>query len=126
MAHGGLSRKTGRSVAGTRVTRRVIALRATCVAIALAHGLPGSAAAGTLGDFEGAATAPKSTAAPSRGGSGSGVRVGSNVGENMGGDLTLLAVIGLAAGAEMSLARMRGTPSAYGVNITPRLAGAPR
>lgn len=104
------------------------AMRTVCIAIALAHGLPSGAMAGTLGDFEGTATAPKSAAAPSGGGGGgggSGVRVSSNVGENLGGDLTLLAVIGLAAGAEMSLARMRGTPSAYGVNITPRQAGAP-
>ena len=52
------------------------------------------------------------------------MQVNSNV-TNIGGDLTLLAVIGLAAGAEMSLARMRGTPSMYGVTVTPRQTGAP-
>jgi len=90
--------------------------------------LSGTAQAGTLGDFEGAAGAPASSgpsASGGGGGRGGGVHVSSNVGASIGGDLTLLAVIGLAAGAEMSLARMRGTPSMYGVPVTPRKTGSP-
>lgn len=91
--------------------------------------MTGTAQAGTLGDFENAAGAPASSGAPPRANGGNrgstGVRVNSNVGGEIGGDLTLLAVIGLAAGAEMSLARMRGTQSIYGVEVTPRQTGAP-
>lgn len=100
--------------------------RRTIAALAVVA-LSGASQAGTLGDFESAAGAPASsspaTSVGNRGGGG--VHVRSNVGANVGGDLTLLAVIGLAAGAEMSLARMRGTPSMYGVNVTPRETGAP-
>lgn len=89
----------------------------------------GASYAGTLGDFENAAGAPASSGSPrpanSGNSGGTGVRANSNIGGQIGGDLTLLAVIGLAAGAEMSLARMRGTQSMYGVEVTPRQTGAP-
>ena len=106
--------------------------RALCVVCAAAVALPASA--GTLGDFEGAATTPKPGPAPApRSGSvgsnaghaGGGVRIDNSLTGLQSGDLVVLVAIGLVAGAQLSLGRMQGAPSVAGIRTTPRERGDP-
>jgi hypothetical protein len=106
--------------------------RALCVVCAAAVALPASA--GTLGDFEGAATTPKPGPAPApRSGSvgsnaghaGGGVRIDNSLTGLQSGDLVVLVAIGLVAGAQLSLGRMQGAPSVAGIRTTPRARGDP-
>lgn len=108
-----------------------LAARTLCALCAGAVALP--AYAGTLGDFEGAATsskpapapAPRSGAIRSGAGAGGGVRVESGLTGLQSGDLVVLAAIGLVAGAQLSLGRVQGAPSVAGIRTTPRERGNP-
>lgn len=97
--------------------------------LAVLGALPPGGMAGTLDDFEGASRAPKGggspAPAPAPSGGGGRARVETNLGADVGANLAVLLAVGLVAGSELSVARMRGTPSAYGVNLVPRHVGDP-